>query len=316
MGWAYAFPGQGAQHVGMGVDVADAHPAARAVFDAASEVLGLDLLAVCRDGPASELVRTDLQQPAILAAGAAVVAALRAAGALDESQLVACLGLSLGEFTALYTAGALSLEDALRLVRERGLGMQEASEKVSSTMLALRAEVEAAEALCTAARAETNGIVGIANLNAPGQVVISGDTPSIEAAEAKAKEHGIRRPMRLPVAGAFHSALMQPGAERLEAALDTVEIKTPRVPVIANVTAEATTDPATIRQNLILQVTHPVRFVECVQQAARLGATRIVEPAPGRVLAGLIRRIDGELETDSVPDEAAVAALSAAGEQV
>ena len=316
MGWAYAFPGQGAQHVGMGVDVADAHPEARAVFDAASEVLGLDLLAICREGPASELVRTDLQQPAILAAGAAVVAALRATGAVDESDLVACFGLSLGEFTALHAAGALSLEDALALVRERGLGMQEASEKVSSSMLALRAEVEAAEALCTAAREQTGGILGIANLNAPGQIVISGDTPSIEAAEGLAKEHGIRRPMRLPVAGAFHSALMQPGADRLEAALATVEIQTPRVPVIANVTAEATTDPDAIRTNLIKQVTHPVRFVECVQQAARKGARRIIEPAPGRVLAGLIRRIDRELETHSVPDEAAVAVLSASGEQV
>jgi [acyl-carrier-protein] S-malonyltransferase len=298
----------------MGVDVADAHPAARAVFDSASEVLGLDLLAVCRDGPASELVRTDLQQPAILAAGAAVVAALRATKALDESDLVACFGLSLGEFTALHAAGALSLEDALHLVRERGLGMQEASERISSTMLALRAEVEAADALCRAARAETNGVVGIANLNAPGQVVISGDTPSIEAAERLAKEHGIRRPVRLPVAGAFHSALMQPGAARLERALGTVTIQAPRVPVIANVTAEATTDPDVIRQNLILQVTHPVRFVECVQTAVGLGAQRVIEPAPGRVLAGLIRRIDGELQTDSVPDEAAVAALAAAGE--
>ena len=309
---ALVFPGQGAQHVGMGVDVAEAWPAARKVFDLASDVLGLDLLAVCREGPAEELVRTDLQQPAILAVGAAVTEALRATGALKDEDLVCTFGLSLGEFTALWAAGALDLADALRLVRERGLGMQEASEAVPSGMLALRAEVPAAEALCAAAREATGGVLVVANLNAPGQVVISGDLPAIEAAEKVASEHGIRRPTRLPVAGAFHSPLMQPGADRLARVLEGVEVRAPRVPVISNVTAAPTTDPAAIRQQLIDQVTHPVRFVECVEAAVKAGVTRVVEPAPGRVLGSLVRRIAGDVEVVGAPDAEGVRAAGGA----
>jgi len=306
MGRVLAFPGQGAQSVGMGVDVADAFPAAAAVFTTASEVLGLDLLKLCREGPADALVRTDIQQPAILAVGVAITEALRDADALGEEDLVATFGLSLGEFSALVAGGALTLEDALRLVRERGLGMQDASEAVPSGMLALRCEVDVAETVCREAREATGGVCSVANLNAPGQVVISGDMPSIEAAEGIAKTHKVRRPTRLPVAGAFHSALMQPGADRLAAALDQVEIAVPRVPVISNVTAAPTTDPAVIRANLIAQVTSPVRFVECVGAARALGATEAVEPGPGRVLAGLMRRIDGDLPVHPAHDLAAV----------
>ncbi|MDJ0520592.1 MAG: ACP S-malonyltransferase, partial [Planctomycetota bacterium] len=181
---ALVFPGQGAQKVGMGVDVADRWPEAKAVYDRAAEVLGLDLLAVCREGPAEELVRTDLQQPAILAAGAACWEALKASGALAESDVAATFGLSLGEFTALQAAGALELGDALVLVRERGLGMQEASEAHPSGMTALRCAVEDAEDVCAKARENTGGVCGVANLNAPGQVVISGDNDSLEVAES------------------------------------------------------------------------------------------------------------------------------------
>lgn len=308
---ALIYPGQGAQKIGMGVDVAEAWPEAAAVFARASEVLGLDLLAVCRDGPADELLRTDLQQPAILAVGAAVTEALRAAGGISDADVGAAFGLSLGEFTALYAAGALSLEDALVVVRERGLGMQEASEASPSGMTALRCEVADAEAVCAAAREQTGGVCGVANLNAPGQVVISGDTPSLEAAEAIAKERGIRRPTRLPVAGAFHSVLMQPGADRLARTLEDIEVKTPRVPIISNVTAEATTDPDVIRRNLIAQVTSPVRFVECVQRARALGMQQTIETAPGRVLTGLVRRIEPDMDAESAVDAAAVSALAA-----
>jgi len=308
---ALMFPGQGAQKIGMGVDVAEAWPEAAAVFSRASEVLDLDLLSVCRDGPAEELLRTDLQQPAILAVGAALTEALRVSGALADDEVGAVFGLSLGEFTALYAAGALSLEDALIVVRERGLGMQEASEAVPSGMTALRCDAEDAEAACAAAREQTGGVCGVANLNAPGQVVISGDLPSLDAAEAVAKERGVRRPTRLPVAGAFHSALMQPGAERLARTLERIQIRPPRVPVISNVTARATTDPAEIRENLIAQVTNPVRFVECVQAARAAGMTRTIETAPGRVLTGLVRRIEPELEALSAGDAEAVTALAA-----
>lgn len=315
MSTSLAFPGQGAQQVGMGVDIADASAAAKAVFKTASDVLGLDLYKICRDGPAEELVRTDLQQPAILAVGAAVIAALRENGGLDDSTLTACFGLSLGEFTALHAAGALSLEDALVLVRERGLGMQEASEATSSGMLAMRCSVEVAQSLCHDARQKTGGVLSVANLNAPGQVVISGDLASLDAAEALASDHGVRRPSRLSVAGAFHSTLMQAGADRLARTLEKIEVRAPKVPIISNVTAKPTRDPDQIRRNLVLQVTNPVRFVDCVQAARALGTKRVIEPAPGRVLSGLIRRIDRDIETVGANDAAAIAELGkAAGE--
>jgi [acyl-carrier-protein] S-malonyltransferase len=309
---ALAFPGQGSQHVGMGADVADRWPSARKVFDVASAVLGLDLLAVCRDGPEETLRRTDVQQPAILAVGAAVTEALREAGALPEGRLRVVFGLSLGEFTALWAAGALTLPDALRLVRERGLGMQEASERVPSGLTALRCEAEDAQAVCTEARAATGGVCSIANLNAPGQVVISGDLPSLEAAERIAAGRGIRRPARLPVAGAFHSSLMEPGARRLEAALAGVDLRAPRVPVVSNVTARPTQDVAEIRRNLVAQVTSPVRFAQGVRAARALGVARVIEPAPGRVLAGLIRRIDADLDAASADSADAIDALARA----
>jgi [acyl-carrier-protein] S-malonyltransferase len=298
----------------MGVDFADAWPAAAAVFEAAADALGLDLLAICREGPADLLVRTDLQQPAILAAGAAAHAALMASGALAADEVGAAFGLSLGEFTALHAAGALRLQDALVLVRERGIGMQEASEAQPSGMTALRCEHEEAEAICQDAAARTGGVCLLANLNAPGQAVISGDIPSLEAAEAIAAERGVRRPMRLPVAGAFHSPLMQIGADRLAQTLESIEIKAPRVPVYSNVTGEATTDPAVIRANLVAQVTSPVRFMDCVRSAVAAGVDRVVEAAPGRVLTGLVRRIDGDVACVNVDTAAALADLAGTGD--
>jgi [acyl-carrier-protein] S-malonyltransferase len=308
---ALVCPGQGAQRLGMGVDVAARFPAARDVFRRAGEVLGLDLLAVCRDGPESELLRTDVQQPAILTVGAAVVAALKEGGALPPGRLAAAFGLSLGEFTALTAVGVLGLEDAVLLVRERGLGMQEASERVPSGMTALPVEKDVAEALCAETRAATGGVASVANLNAPGQVVVSGDLPSLARLEALAKERGVRRATRLPVAGAFHSVLMQPGAERLAKALERVTLRAPSVPVIPNATATPTRDVGAIRAALLAQVTSPVRFVECVQAARALGADGVLEVAPGTVLSGLVRRIDAGLATQSVPDAESLAALLA-----
>lgn len=312
MTYAVLCPGQGAQKVGMGADVAERFPAARRVFDEASDVLGLDLLAVCRDGPESELVRTDLQQPAILAVGAAIHAALLESGRLPAAAPATAFGLSLGEFTALHVAGALDLRDALVLVRERGLGMQEASEAHPSGLTALRCETGDAEAVCAAARERTGGVCSVANINAPGQVVISGDLASLDAAEEIAKERGVRRPTRLPVAGAFHSVLMEPGARRLARALEGVEVRRPRVPVVSNVTARPTTDPDRIRENLVAQVTSPVRFVDCVRAAQELGVDATLEVGPGRVLSGLVRRIDPALETLGADDVATVEAVDAA----
>ena len=300
---ALVFPGQGAQHVGMGADIAAVDAAAAEVFERASKVLGFDLKRVCAEGPASDLVRTDVQQPAILAVGAAVVSALRASGRLPESAIGGAMGLSLGEFTALWSAGALTLEDALLLVRERGLGMQEASAAVPSGMSALMRceEAQAAEA-CAKGREATNGVCVVANLNAPGQVVISGDLETLAAAEEAAKALGVRRPIRLDVAGAFHSPLMALGARRLEGALSSVEVRRPKFPVWSNVTGRAHDDPAEIRRNLIAQVTSPVRFMDCVHAARAAGMERAIEPAPGLVLTGILGKIDATLVVTSVPN--------------
>ena len=309
---ALLFPGQGAQRVGMGADFAAEHPSARAVFDVAARVLGYDLLAVCRDGPESELVRTDVQQPAILATGAEAVEALRGAGALGrDGEVGAAFGLSLGEFTALWAAGALSLEDALVLVRERGLGMQEASEAVPSGMSAMRCEEAQAQEACARARTDTGGVCVVANLNSPGQVVISGDLPTLGAAEEAAKALGVRRAIRLDVAGAFHSPLMEPGARRLERTLAAVTVKRPRFPVWSNVTGAAEEDPDEIRRNLVAQVTHPVRFMDCVRSCRAAGMRRGVEVGPGVVLSGLLQKIDPGTEVVSVPTAEALASFVA-----
>lgn len=299
---ALVFPGQGAQHVGMGADIAAIDASAAEVFARASKVLGFDLLRVCAEGPPSELVRTDVQQPAILAVGAAVVTALRTSGRLPEASIGGALGLSLGEFTALWSAGVLSLEDALLLVRERGLGMQEASAAVPSGMSALIKcdEAQAAEA-CAKGREATKGVCVVANLNAPGQVVISGDLATLAAAEEAAKTLGVRRPIRLDVAGAFHSPLMAPGARRLEQALSHVELRRPKFPVWSNVTGQTHDDPAEIRRNLIAQVTSPVRFMDCVRAARAAGMECAVEPAPGLVLTSILGKIDATLAVKSVP---------------
>jgi [acyl-carrier-protein] S-malonyltransferase len=308
---ALLFPGQGAQHVGMGADFAAVSADAKAVFDAASAVLGYDLLKACAEGPASTLTRTDVQQPAILATGAAALAALRSSGRLADGDVGGAFGLSLGEFTALFAADSISLEDSLVLVRERGLGMQEASAAVPSGMTALRCEEATAESACARAREKTRGVCVVANLNAPGQVVISGDLATLAAAEEEAKALGVRRPIRLDVAGAFHSPLMAPGARRLEAALSRVAVRRPRFPVWSNVTGRAHDDPEEIRKNLVAQVTSPVRFLECVRAARAAGMARAVELAPGLVLTGLVQRIDAECATSAVPNADALAALPA-----
>ncbi|MFV1959563.1 MAG: ACP S-malonyltransferase, partial [Planctomycetota bacterium] len=198
------------------------------------------------------------------------------------------------------------------LVRERGLGMQEASEAVASGLVAIRSDLETAEAICEAGRAATGGVLGVANINAPGQIVISGDDPSLEAAAEAARDHGIRRVVRLPVAGGFHSALMASGAERLQRALEGVTVHAPRFPVISNVTAKPTTDPDTIRANLVAQVTSPVRFTDCVGAARGLGVETTLEVGPGRVLSGLVRRIVPEITTVTAEDAEAIRRLGAA----
>ncbi len=292
MSIALLCPGQGAQRVGMGVFWAESSPAAADVFRRASKALGFDLLKLCADGPAEQLTRTDVCQPAILATSAASMAAAEDRGELDRSAITVALGLSLGEYTALYAAGVLDLEDAVRLVRTRGEAMQAASDAVASSMTSiLGANREDAESIVREATVE-GGVCVVANLNSPGQVVISGDVAALDRAEALAAERGFRRAVRLEVAGAFHSPLMEPAREKLSEAIASVTFHDARCPVIGNVTGEPTTDLEELRGNLVKQLTSPVMFEASLRRALADGATRFVELSPGRVLCGLIKKIE------------------------
>jgi len=291
-------PGQGAQKVGMATAwtersaSASGSKAAREVFERANSALGYDLLALVNDGPAERLTRTDVCQPAILATSAACLAAGEEEGRIDLAQVGAALGLSLGEYTALYAAGVISLEDALRLVHLRGTAMQEASDEPPSGMTCIIGiDREQAEKVCVEAVA-TGGVCVVANLNAPGQVVISGDLRALDRAETIAADHGFSRSISLDVAGAFHSPLMEPARVRLEEAIAGCEFSEARFPVYGNVDAAPSTDPAVLRDKLVRQLTSPVHFADSLQRALDDGIESFLELSPGRVLSGLMRKID------------------------
>lgn len=298
--------GQGAQAVGMGRDLADAFAEARAIFERADALLGLPLSRTCFDGPPETLNATDIAQPAIFVTGAAIAAALRAAGAMPAAGAAA--GLSLGEYTALYVAGALSFDDGLRLVRRRGQLMQEACEANPGGMVSvLKLDPERVEALCDEARGA--GALTCANYNGPGQIVVSGTTDACQRiAELARSAGGMAVP--LTVAGAFHSELMRSAADGLAAELEQVPIQPPAMPVIANVTAEPHAAPASIRRRLAEQLVGPVRWQQSMQRLIADGVTRAVEIGPGRVLAGLMRRIDRRVEVVTVSTADDVAALA------
>ncbi len=284
---ALVFPGQGAQYVGMAASFAATVPAARALLDQADALLGFSLSAIIANGPEADLTRTDISQPAILVASLMALEALQAkVGALDVQ---AVAGLSLGEYTALVAAGALEFADAVTLVRLRGEAMQAAAEAVPSGMVALIGPDEAtAQQLCAAAAA--GEVLQVANLNATGQVVISGTAAACARAIAMAKDFGIRRAMALPVAGAFHSALMAPAAERLQAALAATRFSAPRIPVYANVTAQPVTSAAEIPGLLVRQLTSPVRWADSVIAMQASGITEFWEIGPNKHLSGMIAR--------------------------
>jgi [acyl-carrier-protein] S-malonyltransferase len=299
LSFALLCPGQGAQHVGMGVDWADRSAAAKEALERCSAAIDVDLVTLCRQGPAEQLTRTDVCQPAILAASAACMAALQESGQLDLTQATATLGLSLGEYTALYAAGVLDLEDAAKLVRLRGEAMQDASNSPPSGMTSLiGADRDTAEALCADVRNE-GGVCVVANLNAPGQVVISGDKVALDRAEALSADRGIRRAIRLEVAGAFHSPLMEPARERLETAIGETAFHAARCPVIGNVTAEPSTDPDTLKGNLVKQLTSPVLFELSMRRAIDDGIEKFVELSPGRVLTGLMKKVDRKFPVET-----------------
>jgi [acyl-carrier-protein] S-malonyltransferase len=290
---ALLVPGQGSQEVGMGLDVCEASPAARAVYEAADAALGFPLSRLCFEGPEDELRRTEIQQPALLATSIALLRALEEQARPAPAYV---LGHSLGEYTALVAAGALALEDGVALVHARGRFMQEAvpaGKGAMAAVLGLGAE-PVAEA-CRAAAAETGAVVSPANLNAPEQTVIAGDAAAVARAVELAKAAGAKRAVSLPVSAPFHCALMRPAAEKLAAELARVRFAAPRVPVVTNVEAEPNQDPARIPALLERQMTAPVRFVECVRKLAALGVTRVLEVGSGSVLSGLVARIDRSL---------------------
>jgi len=300
-------PGQGAQHVGMGAAWAGSSPAARAVFERADAVLGTPLSRVCFEGPEDTINRTDVCQPAIFAASIASFEGwLETEGLVRDEIVVAAAGLSLGEYTALHLAGSLSFDDALRLVSIRGAAMQEAALATDSGMLALVGiDEQQANDLCDASRGP--GVLVCANFNAPGQVVLSGDSDAIGRAEQAASAEGYRS-VRLPVAGAFHCPLMAPAAQTLRAALDAAEILPPSFPVMSNVTAAPhERDAASIRERLVEQLTHPVRWAACCEHlVGSFGGSAFHELAPGRSLSGMMKRIDRKTKVASHPEPASV----------
>ena len=297
---ALLFPGQGAQTVGMGKTLRAEYPAAAELYERANEVLGYDLAALCEHGPAEKLNATDVSQPALYVSGLAAVEKLKAEhpDALDDVSHVA--GLSLGEYTALAFAGAFSFEDGLRVVRARGEAMQAAADATASGMVsALLLKPDQVKEVRHAAAG--NNVLELANFLCPGNTVLSGSKAAVERAAEEIEKAG-GRPIPLAVAGAFHTSLMKPADEKLAEALAGVEIVPPRVPVVSNVDAAPHTDPAEIRDLLVRQVLAPVRWEDSVRAmlAARVG--RFFEVGAGRVLTGLLKRIDRKTPCTAVGD--------------
>lgn len=296
---AFVFPGQGSQAVGMGAELAKAHASARAVFDEVDGALGQKLSDIMFNGPIETLTLTENAQPALMAVSLAVMRVLEAKGFRLADKVKCVAGHSLGEYSALAAAGALSVADAARLLKTRGRAMQAAvpvGQGAMAALLGVRKEV--AEKL--AAEAAQGEVCQLANDNEPTQAVISGAKSAIDRAGQLAKAHGVRRFMPLNVSAPFHCAMMQPAADVMAEALAKVEIKTPSVPVIANVLASAISDPAEIRKRLVEQVTGTVRWRECVLRMADDGVTHVYEIGSGKVLAGLAKRIVPALNAVSV----------------
>lgn len=287
---AYVFPGQGAQFTGMGKDLYENSAVAKDLFEKANKILGFRITDIMFEGTADELKQTKVTQPAVFLHSVILAKTL----ADFKPEMVA--GHSLGEFSALVANGALSFEDALRLVSKRAIAMQKACEITPSTMAAvLGLEDKIVEDVC----ASIDGVVVAANYNCPGQLVISGETTAVEKACEAMKAAGARRALVLPVGGAFHSPMMEPAREELAAAIQATSFAQPICPVYQNVPASAVSDPAEIKKNLITQLTAPVKWTQSVQQMIKDGATSFTEVGPGKVLVGLVNKIDNSVETIS-----------------
>jgi [acyl-carrier-protein] S-malonyltransferase len=288
---AFIFPGQGAQFVGMGQDLHRDFAEARQVFERASEAAGFDVARLCFDGPAARLAETEITQPTILTASLAALAVLEARGLRPD----AAAGLSLGEYGALAAAGSLAVENAVPLVHRRGRYMQEAVPLGEGAMAAILGLARpAVEACCRQAASEGAGVVEPANYNCPGQIVVAGATAAVQRAAVLCREAGARKAMVLPVSAPFHCRLMQPAAERLAADLQLAPVRPPRLPVVANATAQVVASPQQVREALVQQVTAPVRWEECVERLWETGVRTFVEVGPGTALCGFVRRIRPE----------------------
>lgn len=296
---AFIFPGQGSQFIGMGKDLAETYPEAKAVFDTVDAALGEKLSALMFDGEADALNLTANTQPALMAVSMAVVEVLKAKGITVADSAAFVAGHSLGEYAALTAAGALKLDDTARLLRLRGEAMQKAVPVGEGSMAAiLGLSLEAVQAI--AAEANNSGICQAANDNSVGQVVVSGNVAGVQAAVALATEAGAKKAVELPVSAPFHCSMMSPAAEAMRVALAETTISAPVVPVVANVTAQAETDPEVIRKLLVDQVTGMVRWRESVLWMKDQGVTDMVELGAGKVLSGLIRRIDRDITCTAV----------------
>ena len=288
---AYVFPGQGAQFTGMGKDLYENSTLAKDLFEKANTILGFRITDIMFEGTPEELRETKVTQPAVFLHSVILAKTL---GDSFVPEMVA--GHSLGEFSALVANGVLSFEDGLKLVSQRALAMQKACEIKPSTMAAvLGLDDKIVEDVCKS----IEGIVVAANYNCPGQLVISGDTTAVEAACVAMKEAGAKRALLLPVGGGFHSPMMEPAREELAAAIEATVFSTPICPVYQNVTASAVSDPTEIKKNLIIQLTAPVKWTQSVQQMIADGATSFTEVGPGKVLVGLVNKINKEIETIS-----------------
>jgi len=304
---AVLFTGQGAQSVGMGRDIAEASAAARDIYRRANEVLGYDLAGLCFDGPADRLEQTDLQQPAIFVTSVAIWEALGGIQAFEPPP-AAMAGLSLGEYSALYAAGSLAFEDALRLVQKRGELMQKAAQSPRGGMVSIMGlEPGQVEELCRAAGEA--GIIRPANYNCPGQIVVSGEKAACELFVRLTEEAG-GRGIPLKVAGAFHSPLMKPAAEGLAQMLATTAFTKPRIPVIANVNCEPHRDADTMRAWLTEQLTRPVRWQASMERLISEGIEEFVEIGPGRVLTGLMRKISRQTPVTNIATAESLASLT------
>ncbi|EIT85051.1 ACP S-malonyltransferase [Fictibacillus macauensis ZFHKF-1] len=300
---AFLFPGQGSQVVGMGQELMEQHPEAKAIFTKGDEVLGFSLSSLIMNGPEEELKRTENTQPALLTTSIATLAVLNKHGIQADYTA----GHSLGEYSALVASGSLSFEDAVHAVRERGLFMEEAVPTGVGAMSAILGMDQATVEAITTSVSEQGEVVQVANLNCPGQIVISGTAKGVQDAAALAKEQGAKV-IPLQVSGPFHSALMEPAAVKMAGVLEQITIQDALIPVITNVTAEAATSATEIKDLLVKQMYSPVRWEETVRELLALGVETFIEIGPGKVLSGLVKKVHRRANVIAVSDEASIAA--------